>query len=87
MIVSDDDGEDGGDMVIIGTLRSNDADVNENVIKTIGLMSKTTTLHAHHTFMDTSFPFLADYDVKMTNLAFNGERKQATTKSYFSLWA
>ena len=48
-------------------------------------MSKTTTLHAHHTFMDTSFPFLPDYDVKMTNLAFNGERKQATTKSYFSL--
>ena len=57
MMVSDDDGEDGGDMVI-GTLRSNDTDVNENVIKTIGLMSKTTTLHAHHTFMDTSFPFL-----------------------------
>ena len=84
-MVSDDDGEDGGDMVIIGTLRSNDADVNQNVIKTIGLMSKTTTLHAHHNFMDTSFPFLPDYDVKMTNLAFNGERKQATTKSCFSL--
>ena len=84
-MVSDDDGEDGGDMVIIGTLRSNDADVNENVIKTIGLMSKTTTLHARHTFMDTSFPFLPDYDVKMTNFAFNGERKQATTKFYFSL--
>ena len=29
MMVSDDDGEDGGDMVIIGTLRSNDADVCE----------------------------------------------------------
>ena len=86
MMVSDGDGEDGGDMVI-GTLRSNDTDVNENVIKTIGLMSKTTTLHVHHTFMYISFPFLPDYDVKMTNLAFNGERKQATTKFYFSLWA
>ena len=84
MMVSDDDGEDGGDMVI-GTLRSNDTDVNENVIKTIGLMSKTTTLHVHHTFMYISFPFLPDYDVKMTNLAFNGERKQATAKFYFSL--
>ena len=84
MMVSDDDGENGGDMVI-GTLRSNDANVNENVIKTIGLMSKTTTLHVHHTFMYISFPFLPDYDVKMTNLAFNGERKQATTKFYFSL--
>ena len=86
MMVSDDDGEDGGDMVI-GTLRSNDTDVNENVIKTIGLKSKTTTLHVHHTFMYISFPFLPDYDVKMTNLAFNGERKQATAKFYFSLWA
>ena len=86
MMVSDDDGEDGGDMVI-GTLRSNDTDVYENVIKTIGLMSKTTTLHVHHTFMYISFPFLPDYDVKMTNLAFNGERKQATAKFYFSLWA
>ena len=84
MMVSDDDGEDGGDMVI-GTLRSNDTDVNENVIKTIGLMSKTTTLHVHHNFMYISFPFLPDYDVKMTNLAFNGERKQATAKFYFSL--
>ena len=84
MMVSDDDGEDGGDMVI-GTLRSNDTDVNENVIKTIGLMSKTTTLHVHHTFMYISFPFLPDYDVKMTNLAFNRERKQATAKFYFSL--
>ena len=84
MMVSDDDGEDGGDTVI-GTLRSNDTDVNENVIKTIALMSKTTTLHVHHTFMYISFPFLPDYDVKMTNLAFNGERKQATAKFYFSL--
>ena len=84
MMVSDDDGEDGGDMVI-GTLRSNDTDVNENVIKTIGLMSKTTTLHVHQSFMYISFPFLPDYDVKMTNLAFNGERKQATAKFYFSL--
>ena len=56
MMVSDDDGEGGGDMVI-GTLRSKDADVNENVIKTIGLMSKTTTLHVHHTFMDISSRF------------------------------
>ena len=35
---------------LIGTLRSNDADGNENVKKTIGLISKTTTLHVHYTF-------------------------------------
>ena len=55
---------------IIGTLRSNDADDNENVKKTIGLISKTTTSHVHHTFLYISFPFLHDYDVKKPNFAF-----------------
>ena len=40
-------------------------------------------MHVHHTFLDISFPFLHDYDMKMPNFAFNVERKQATTK--FSL--
>ena len=52
--------------------------------KTIGLISKTTTLHVHHAFLYISFLFLHDYDVKMPNLAFYGGRKQATTKFYFS---
>ena len=47
-------------------------------------MSKTKTLHMHHTFLYISFPFLHDFNVKMPNFAFNGERKQATTKFYFS---
>ena len=74
---------------LIGTLRSNDADGNENVKtkKTIGLISKTTTLHVHHTSVYIFFPFLHDYDVKMLNFAFYGERKQATTKFYFCFWA
>ena len=66
----------------LGTLRSNDADDNENVQKTIGLISKTTTSHVHHTFLYISFPFLHDYDVKMRHFAFYGGRKQATTKSF-----
>ena len=70
-------------MMTIGTLRSNDADDNENVKKTIGLISKTTTSHVHHTFLYISFPFLHDYDVKMPNFAFYGGRKQGTAK--FSL--
>ena len=69
---------------IIGTLRSNDADDNKNVKKTIGLISKTTTSHVHHNFLYISFPFLHDYDVKMPNFPFYGGRKQATTKFYFS---
>ena len=36
--------------VTIGALRSNDADDNENVKKTIGLISKTTISNVHHTF-------------------------------------
>ena len=71
----------------IVTLRSNDADGNENVKRTIGLISKTKTSHVHHTFLYISFPFLHDYDVKMPNFAFYGGRKQATTKFYFSFWA
>ena len=68
----------------IGSLRSNDADDNKNVKKTIGLISKTTTSHMHHTFLYISFPFLHDYDVKMPNFAFYGGRKQPTTEFYFS---
>ena len=45
--------------LIIGTLRSNDADGNENVKKTIGLISKTTTLHVHHAFLYISLPVFA----------------------------
>ena len=53
--------------------------------KTIGLITKTTTSHVHHTFLYISSPFLHDYDVKVPNFAFYGGRKQATTKFYFSL--
>ena len=73
----------------IGTLRSNDADGNENVkkkqkTKTIGLISKTTTLYVHHAFLYISLPFLHDYDVNMRNFAFYGGLKQAETKFNFS---
>ena len=68
----------------LGTLRSNDADGDENVTKTIRLISKTTTLHVHHTSLYLSFPFLHDYDVKMPKFTFYGGRKQATMKFYFS---
>ena len=60
-----------------------DGDGNENGKKAIGLISKTTTLHMHHTILYISLPSLHDYDVKMPNFTFYGERKQATTS--FSL--
>ena len=43
----------------LGTLRSNDADGDENVKKTIGFISKTTALHVHHTFFVHFFPVFA----------------------------
>ena len=75
---------DGEILVILETLRSNDADGDENIKKTIGFISKTTALHVHHTFLVHFFPFLHDYDVKMSNFVFYGGRKQATTNFYFS---
>ena len=48
-------------------------------------MHKTTTLHVHHPFLYISLPFLRDYDMKVPNFVFYGERKQATTKFYFAL--
>ena len=53
----------------LGTLRSNDADSNENVKKTKGLISKTTTLQVHHAFLYTSFLLLHGFDVKTPNFA------------------
>ena len=52
--------------------------------KTVGLISKTTTLHVHHGFLYIFLPFLHGYDVNMPNFAFYGGRTQATTKFYFS---
>ena len=58
---------------VIGPLRSNNADGNENVKKTIGLTSRKTSSHVHHPFLYISFLFLYDYDVKMANFAFMGD--------------
>ena len=62
---------------LIGTLRSDDGDGNEDVKKAIRLISKTTILHLHHAILYISLPSLHDYDVKVT---FHRESTQATTK-------
>ena len=67
-----------------GSFRKDDGDGNESGKKTIGLISKTTTLHMYHTFLYISLPLLHDYDVKMLNFTIYGERKQATTNFPFS---
>ena len=69
---------------LIGSFSNDDGDGNENGKKTIGLISKTTTLHVHHTFLYISLPSLHDYDAKMPTFTIYGERKQATTNFLFS---
>ena len=71
---------------LLGTLRNQDGDDNENVNKAIGWISKTTTLHVHHAFLYISLPSRHDYDGKMPNFTFCGGRKQATVKFSFSFW-
>ena len=43
----------------IGTSRSDNGDGNEDVKKAIGLMTKTTILHVHHTFLNIFFAVTA----------------------------
>ena len=43
----------------IGSFNNDGGDGNENGKKTIGLISKTTTLHVHHTFLYISLPSIA----------------------------
>ena len=66
----------------LGSLGNDDG--NENGKKTISLISKTTTLHVQHAFFYIPLPSLHDYDVKMPNFTYYGERKQATTNFSFS---
>ena len=46
-------------LLLLGSLRSNDADNDENVKKTIGIISKTTSLHVHHALLYISLPVFA----------------------------
>ena len=62
------------------TLRSEDGDGNENIKKAKGLITKTTTLHVHHAFLNISLPSLHDYDVTMPNFTFYRESTKAKTK-------
>ena len=75
----------GGADQILGTLRSNDADGNENVKKKKKiLLAKQQLCTCTMLFCTFLCSFLHDYDVNLPNFAFYGGRKQATTKFYFS---
>ena len=66
--------------MLLGSLRSDDADVNDSGKKAIDLdLSKTTTLHVHHTFLYISLPLLHGFNVKAPNFSFCRGREQKTT--------
>ena len=46
--------------IIIRDFRFNDSTATRTSKRTIGIISKTTTLHVHHTFLYISLPFLHD---------------------------
>ena len=59
--------------------------IQQRVKKIIGRFNEQNNNFTRaHTFLYISLPFLHDYDLKMPNFAVYGERKQATTKFYFS---
>ena len=51
----------------MGSFSNDDGGGNENVKKTIGLLSKTSSLHLDHAFWCISLPLLRDHDVKIPN--------------------
>ena len=70
---------------VLGTLRSDDGDGNEDVKKAIGLITKTTILHVHHAFLYISLQSLHDYDVKIPNFTiFRRRERKTTTLLFFS---
>ena len=71
---------------LVGTLRSDDGDGNEDVKRAIGLITKITIFHVHHAFLYISLPSLHDYDVKVRNFTFHRGSTQATTKFPLSVW-
>ena len=63
----------------VGSFTNDDGDGNENVKKAIGLLSKTTSLHA---FLYIFLPLLHDYDVKMLSFTFYRGRKTSDDKLF-----
>ena len=69
-----------------GTLRSDDGDGNENVEKTIRLITKTIILPVHQAFLYISLPSLHDYEVKKPNFTLYRGRTYTSDDEIFYLF-
>ena len=67
----------------VGSFSNDDGDGDENIKKTIRLLSKTTSLHVRHTFLYISLPLLHNYDMKMPSFTFYGGCKTSEDKLFF----
>ena len=68
---------------LVGSLRKDNEEGNENGKKAIGLDKQTTTLHVHHAFLYISLPSLHDFNAKLPKFTFGPGREQKTT-TFFS---
>ena len=65
-------------------LKQRRSDGNANGKKARGLLSKTTTLHLHHTFLCISLSLLHDHRVKLSTFTFYEDRREhKTTIAFF----
>lgn len=72
--------------MMLGNVRSDEGDSNQNVKKAIGMIKKTTNLPIHSHFLGyISLPSLYDFDEKMTNFSFYWGCKQLSAKFPLSL--
>lgn len=63
--------------MMLGNVRSDEGDSNQNVKKVIGMIKKTTNLPIHSHFLGyISLPSLYDFDEKMPNFSFYWGCKQ-----------
>lgn len=67
--------------MMLGNVRSDEGDSNQNVKKVIGMIKKTTNLPIHSHFLAyISLPSLYDFDEKMPNFSFYWGCKQLSAK-------
>ena len=69
-----------------GSFSNDDGNGNEHVKKETCLLRKTTNLHVHHAFLYIFSLSLPDYDVKMPNFTFLGERIKTSDDEFFFLF-
>ena len=74
--------------MILGTIRSDDSNGNENVKKAIGLKSKPTICSCIRFFCTFLWNFVHDYNVKVfyTNLCFMEDVKKLSTNKILLLF-